>query len=289
MNCRHIAFAAALISTASMMPPPATAGEPRAVIELFTSQGCSSCPAADKVLGELSRDPTLVTMSLPVDYWDYLGWKDTLALHGHSNRERAYADTRGDREVYTPQVVVNGIVHVLGSDKAAIEQAIAQTRRSAAPLTLPVTMTVADGKVSVNVPAADGVQHSAEVWLCPLTGKAAGCDRPRREQRPHDCLHQRGAPLGEARRLERQGGDFQRAGGRSSERQFFAARHRPRGRDRAKRRCRQARHDARRRDGRPALIKLVIPGRALARTRIGAKHDGMALDSGSARFARVPE
>ncbi len=172
MNYRHIVFAAAAICTASMTPLPASAGEPRAVIELFTSQGCSSCPAADKVLGELSRDPTLVTLSLPVDYWDYLGWKDTLALHGHSNRERAYADTRGDREVYTPQVVVNGIVHVLGSDKAAIEQAIAQTRQSAAPLTLPVTIAVADGKVSVNVPAANGENASAEVWLCPITGKA---------------------------------------------------------------------------------------------------------------------
>ena len=172
MNYRHIAFAAAAICTASMTLLPASAGEPRAVIELFTSQGCSSCPAADKVLGELSRDPTLVTLSLPVDYWDYLGWKDTLALHGHSDRERAYADTRGDREVYTPQVIVNGIVHVLGSDKAAIEQAIAQTRQSAALLILPVTLTVADGKVSVNVPAADGEHDSAEVWICPITGQA---------------------------------------------------------------------------------------------------------------------
>jgi len=172
MNYRHIAFAAAAICTASMTPLSASAGEPRAVIELFTSQGCSSCPAADKVLGELSRDPTLVTLSLPVDYWDYLGWKDTLALHGHSKRERAYADTRGDREVYTPQVVVNGIVHVLGSDKAAIEQAIEQTRQSAAPLMLPVTIAVTDGKVSVNVSAANGEQRSAEVWLCPITGQA---------------------------------------------------------------------------------------------------------------------
>jgi hypothetical protein len=171
MNYRHIAFAAALICTASITPPPASAGEPRAVIELFTSQGCSSCPAADKLLGELSRDPTLVTMSLPVDYWDYLGWKDTLALHGHSNRERAYADSRGDRAVYTPQVVVNGVMHVLGSDKAAIEKAIAQTRQNAAPLTLPVTMTVVDGKVTVNVAAADGEQRNAEVWLCPISGK----------------------------------------------------------------------------------------------------------------------
>ena len=97
------------------------------MIELFTSQGCSSCPAADKLLGELAQDPSLVALSLPVDYWDYLGWKDTLALQGHANRQRAYAEARGDREVYTPQVVVNGVVHVLGSDKAAIERAIAQT------------------------------------------------------------------------------------------------------------------------------------------------------------------
>ena len=172
MNYRHIAFAAAVICTASLTPPSASAGEPRAVIELFTSQGCSSCPAADKLLGELSRDPSLITLSLPVDYWDYLGWKDTLALRGHTNRERAYADTRGDREVYTPQVVVNGIAHVLGSDQAAIEQAIAQTRQSAAPLTLPVTIAVAGGKVTVNVPAANGGQGSAEVWLCPIISKA---------------------------------------------------------------------------------------------------------------------
>ena len=172
MNYRHIAFAGALICTASLMPLPASAGEPSAVIELFTSQGCSSCPPADKLLGELSRDPTLLTLSLPVDYWDYLGWKDTLALHGHSVRQRAYSIARGDREVATPQAVINGVVAVVGSDKAAIEQAIAQTRQSAAPLTLPVTVTVANGKVSVNVPAAGSAHGSAEVWLCPITGTA---------------------------------------------------------------------------------------------------------------------
>jgi len=168
MNRRAIAIAAVLACAAVA---PAVAGEPRAVIELFTSQGCSSCPPADKLMGKLAQDSSLVTMSLPVDYWDYLGWKDTLALHGHSNRERAYADARGDRDVFTPQVVVNGMVHVLGSDKAAIEGAIAQTRRAAAPLTLPVTMAVAGGIVSVNVPAGDS-SANAEVWLCPITGKA---------------------------------------------------------------------------------------------------------------------
>ena len=169
MNYRHIAFAAVLICTSPIALTAASAGEPRAVIELFTSQGCSSCPAADKLLGELAQDSSLLTMSLAVDYWDYLGWKDTLALHGNSNRQRAYAEARGDREVYTPQVVVNGIVHALGSDKAAIETAIARTRASAASLTLPVTMTVADGKVTVNVPAAKDEHRGGEVWLCPIS------------------------------------------------------------------------------------------------------------------------
>ena len=168
MNYRHTTFAIAFICTFAAVPVSA---EPRAVIELFTSQGCSSCPAADKLLGELSRDPSLVTMSLAVDYWNYLGWKDTLALHGHSDRQRAYAGARGDREVYTPQVVVNGTVHVLGSDKAAIEKAIAQTRRDPAVLSLPVNMVVAEGKVTVNVAAAKNELHNGEVWLCPVTGK----------------------------------------------------------------------------------------------------------------------
>ncbi len=168
MNRRTIAIAAVLACAAAA---PAAAGETRAVVELFTSQGCSSCPPADRLMGELSQDPSLVTMSLPVDYWDYLGWKDTLALHGHSTRERAYADARGDRDVFTPQAVINGTVHVLGSDKAAIENAIAQTRRAAAPLALPVAMTIADGSVTVSVPAGESAAN-AEVWLCPITGKA---------------------------------------------------------------------------------------------------------------------
>lgn len=172
MNYRHITFAAALLCTSLTALPQASAGEPRAVIELFTSQGCSSCPAADRLLGELANDSSLVALTLPVDYWDYLGWKDTLASHGHSVRQRAYSLARGDREVYTPQVVVNGVVHVLGSDKAAIERAIARTRSSATPLTLPVKMKVADGKVTVSVAASDGAGASAEVWLCPITGNA---------------------------------------------------------------------------------------------------------------------
>src|SRR5271170_78999 len=110
----------------------ARAAEPRALLELFTSQGCSSCPAADKLLGELAADPSLIVLSDPIDYWDYLGWKDTLAMPGHSARQRAYAHMRGDRDVYTPQVVVNGSMDALGSDRGAIEHTIAQTEEKPA-------------------------------------------------------------------------------------------------------------------------------------------------------------
>src|SRR5215207_7972577 len=131
MKRRRVALSLAATASAILASAVLTSAdvraEPRAVIELFTSQGCSSCPAADKLAGELARDPSLVVMSLPIDYWDYLGWKDTLALPGHSKRQKAYSKSRGDREVYTPQIVVNGTMHVLGSDKHAIDNAIAQT------------------------------------------------------------------------------------------------------------------------------------------------------------------
>ena len=146
---KHRAFALALTLAATVTP--AIAGEPRAVIELFTSQGCSSCPPADRLAGQLRQDPSVLVLSLPVDYWDYLGWKDTLALHGHTVRQQAYAQSRGDREVYTPQAVVNGVVHALGSDKAAIEKAIDETRAKAQPLTVPVTINVADGKLTAGL------------------------------------------------------------------------------------------------------------------------------------------
>src|SRR6516165_8263095 len=101
--------------------------DPRAVVELFTSQGCSSCPPADRILGELAKDPSVIAMSMPIDYWDYLGWKDTLADARFSARQRAYSRVRGDRDVYTPQAVINGSMHVIGSDRNSIENAISTT------------------------------------------------------------------------------------------------------------------------------------------------------------------
>jgi hypothetical protein len=147
----------------------AARAEPRAVIELFTSQGCSSCPAADKLIGEYARDPSVIALTLAVDYWDYLGWKDTLALSGHSNRQRAYAKSRGDRQVYTPQAVIDGAVHALGSDKSAIERAVRHAQDTHRPLTLAVTLVRSDGKLTVSVPASADAKGQGEVWLCPVT------------------------------------------------------------------------------------------------------------------------
>jgi hypothetical protein len=146
----------------------AGAAEPRALVELFTSQGCSSCPAADKLLGELAGDPSLVAVSVPIDYWDYLGWKDTLASPTHSARQRAYARVRGDRQVYTPQIVVNGSTHLLGSDHAAIERAIVQTDRNAAIMSVPVLMSIGGSKLNVRVESSGRDHFGGEVWLCPL-------------------------------------------------------------------------------------------------------------------------
>src|SRR5579871_2732445 len=112
----------ALLPLLAILATPALAAEPKPVVELFTSQGCSSCPPADRVLGELAREGRVIALSLPVDYWDYLGWKDTLAQHTNSMRQRGYASDRGGR-VYTPQVVVNGAMQVIGSDRPAIEAA----------------------------------------------------------------------------------------------------------------------------------------------------------------------
>ena len=159
---------AALVLVCLIVSYAFAAAAPRAVLELFTSQGCSSCPPADKLLGELAKDPSVIALSLPIDIWDYLGWKDTLALPGHAARQRAYAKMRGDRQVYTPQVVVNGDVHVLGSDRAAIEQAIAHTDHNAAIMSVPVSLSTAQGDLTVAVKAVPGEQARGEVWLCPL-------------------------------------------------------------------------------------------------------------------------
>lgn len=140
----------------------------RAVVELFTSQGCSSCPPADKVIGELAKDPSVIALSMPIDYWDYLGWKDTLADSRFSARQKAYSSMRGDRDVYTPQAVVNGEVQVIGSDRDRIEGAIQQTEKNHTVMSVPVSMTISGKQVNVSVAASGpgAAPAKGEVWIC---------------------------------------------------------------------------------------------------------------------------
>ena len=119
-----IAFAfAALLATGT-----AQAGSRPIVVELYTSQGCSSCPPADILLGKLAQRPGVIAISLPITYWDMLGWKDSLASEANTRRQKAYAAAMGHGGVYTPQIVVDGVTDVVGSRVAAVEAAIAERR-----------------------------------------------------------------------------------------------------------------------------------------------------------------
>jgi hypothetical protein len=144
--------------------------DPRAVVELFTSQGCSSCPPADQIMGELAKDPNVIALSMPIEYWDYLGWKDTLADSRFSARQKAYSQMRGDRDVYTPQVIVNGSANVIGSDRAGIESAILNTQKSVGVMSVPVTMTLSGKQINVSVAASKATTPGhGEVWICSVS------------------------------------------------------------------------------------------------------------------------
>lgn len=149
--------------------PGAALAEPLGVVELFTSQGCSSCPPADDVLGHLAEDSDVVALTFAVDYWDYLGWKDSFARPEFTKRQRAYAEAQGRNGIYTPQVVVNGRDDIVGSDEAGIETMMRTMRRDGTGLAVPVEARIAGDRVLVSVPARasqDGKPAPrAAVWI----------------------------------------------------------------------------------------------------------------------------
>jgi hypothetical protein len=149
--------------TAALVAAPAIAAEvrdhPKAVLELFTSQGCSSCPQADLKLGDLSKEADVITLAYHVDYWDYIGWTDTFGNKANSDLQKSYAQSWGSSRIYTPQLIVNGNEGVVGSRDKEVSEALA-----AAVLNLPVGITVGDSMLNVTVgPQAGGA--NAMVWL----------------------------------------------------------------------------------------------------------------------------
>jgi hypothetical protein len=162
-----IAHALVVSALPGLAEPPKPIGQGNAVVELFTSQGCSSCPPADKLLAELAERPGVVALSYSVDYWNYLGWHDTLSSAANSDRQREYARTRGDGRVYTPQVVVDGLLHVNGSDENAIGQAIGDASARLANVKVPVSMRADGNTLVIDVAAApeQSPTRGATIWL----------------------------------------------------------------------------------------------------------------------------
>jgi hypothetical protein len=134
------------------------------VVELFTSQGCSSCPPADAFLHELSQRDDVIALALHVDYWDYIGWKDVFAQPAFTKRQKAYAKAGGRRSVYTPQLIIGGQDHVVGTHEENASDLIQQQAVTDHGVTLRAEKDSA-GMVTVHAEAQDGVSGPLIVYL----------------------------------------------------------------------------------------------------------------------------
>ena len=162
---KKLAICAALVWAA--VSTPAVADGP-VVVELFTSQGCSSCPPADKVLGQIADRDDVIAIALHVDYWDYLGWKDEFADPSFTKRQRAYARAKGSRTVYTPQMIVGGADHIVGTRSMELADLIQKHR--AAPN--PVKITLQRDGDRVRIAAVGKTSGDAIVHILTYTPKS---------------------------------------------------------------------------------------------------------------------
>lgn len=152
----------AACSTAESTPRGTAGPAGPIVLELFTSQGCSSCPSADRLLDKLAAEQESVApLAFHVDYWDDLGWPDPYASPAWTERQRQYAAALADRSVYTPQLVVGGRAGMVGSNVALVTSAIARAER---PALLPATATWKDRAVEITATAPAGADVLVALW-----------------------------------------------------------------------------------------------------------------------------
>jgi hypothetical protein len=164
-----LALGATAVS-AILVTPARASVTPNVVAELFTSQGCSSCPPADRLLEEIRSQPGVLALSYHVDYWDYLGWKDTLGSPDFSQRQYDYAKARRDMDVYTPQMVVNGTKPLVGSQRSEVYAVLEQSRQAAWPVALSLSDTAKE--IVIDVGAAEGLGE-ATLWVLPILGQVS--------------------------------------------------------------------------------------------------------------------
>ncbi len=162
---RPLLFAPALLLSGITAPTRAAAGTPRIVVEPFTSQSCSSCPPADDLLARLvATRPDILALSFHVTYWNRLGWRDPFSLQAATERQRRYAATLGNSQIYTPQLVVQGRRDVVGSNRAAVSAALA----AAVPVRVPVSIQADRERVEIAVGTGAG---EGQVWLVGFDGQ----------------------------------------------------------------------------------------------------------------------
>jgi len=147
-----LAFLAAALFTFSAAEA-ANIKTPNAVVEVFTSQGCHSCPPADKIVEKFSLKGDILAISVHVDYWDYLGWKDIFASKENTLRQYGYARSMGESQVYTPQAVINGRDHVVGSRENSIHQVIKNHNGFNKGLTVPINAAINDNSIGISIDA----------------------------------------------------------------------------------------------------------------------------------------
>jgi hypothetical protein len=163
-----------LLAVGALVAPLAAAAvvKRQVVVELYTSQGCSSCPPADALLSKLADRKDVIALTLPVTYWDMLGWKDTLASEGNTHRQKAYALAMGRGGIYTPQVVVDGVSDVVGSREAQVESAI--TARGADMRDVPVALSATPEALHISIGAgAERNGADATIWLFRILSRAS--------------------------------------------------------------------------------------------------------------------
>jgi hypothetical protein len=146
MNDRLKSIVLVLFATFGSLSAMTAVAQP-VVVELFTSQGCSSCPPADVLLEELARKPNIVALAYHVDYWDDLGWKDRFAIPGAVQRQRGYVQRLSKSGAFTPQAVVSGDTSLVGSNRAAMYKAIAGDRDA-----LAVVLSKAGANLLIDLP-----------------------------------------------------------------------------------------------------------------------------------------
>lgn len=139
------------------------AGPAQVVVELYTSQGCSSCPPADAALAALAKRDDVIPLALHVDYWDYIGWKDTFADGAYANRQRAYARAAGARTVYTPQMIVGGMDHLVGAHRDKLDVII--RRVAARPARVALSLERSGGRVKIDAVALTQIAPATFVQL----------------------------------------------------------------------------------------------------------------------------